>query len=182
MAGVRRPTWPVVVGDDSAFVDRMGALRALMKDAFGPRFSDEDWQHTFGGWRILVIAGDDVIGHAAVVPRSIRIDGRECRAGYVEGVAIASTRQGQGIGRAVMADVAGVLAAQFELGVLSTSRQVFYARQGWQRWEGPSWVLEGDTRRRTPEEDAGLMVLLPAETPIDVRTDIECESRPGDDW
>ena len=60
--------------------------------AFPGNFSPEDWEHTFGGERVLVLDGDVLVGHLAVVPRRIRVAARWYDAGYVEGVAVLPER------------------------------------------------------------------------------------------
>jgi aminoglycoside 2'-N-acetyltransferase I len=71
----------------------------------------------------------------------------------------------------------------FELGGLSTAHHHFYERLGWERWQGPTYVRDGDDVIRTEEEDDGVMVLRfgPSAT-IDLTAPITCEARPGDDW
>ena len=71
----------------------------------------------------------------------------------------------------------------FEMGALSTGRQDFYARIGWERWAGPSFVRQGAEEIRTEGDDGGLMVLRfgPSEG-IDLAAPISCEHRNGDVW
>jgi hypothetical protein len=66
---------------------------------------------------------------------------------------------------------------------LSTSRQSFYARLGWERWRGPSYVRHGEQLIRTADEDAGLMVLRAGASAGPALTaSITCDARRGDDW
>jgi aminoglycoside 2'-N-acetyltransferase I len=159
--------------------DRLARVRALLLDAFGGEFSDDDWAHALGGWHVL--AGEEA--HAAVVERTIEVGGRALRAGYVEGVATAPALQGRGLGSSVMRCVGELLERRFDLGVLSTGSHGFYERLGWERWQGPSYVRHGDRVVRTADEDAGIMVLRCGATArLDLTQSITCESRPGDDW
>jgi aminoglycoside 2'-N-acetyltransferase I len=161
----------------------VGALRQLLWDAFEGDFSDDDWQHTLGGWHAVALDGDALVSHAAVVPRTIQAGDRAFRAGYVEGVATRPDRQREGLAAAVMAEVSTVLRARFELGVLSTSSHDFYQRLGWEHWQGPTFVRAGGQLVRTEDEDDGIMVLRfgPSQE-ADVTAPISCESRTGDDW
>jgi aminoglycoside 2'-N-acetyltransferase I len=82
-----------------------------------------------------------------------------------------------------MGAVGGHVRARYDLGGLSTGSPAFYARLGWLRWEGPTWVEGPDGRVRTPEDDGGVMVLPTAQLPEpDRSTDITCRWRSGDVW
>jgi aminoglycoside 2'-N-acetyltransferase I len=159
------------------------ACAALVLESFGSRFTDDDWQHAAGGWRVIATEGEAFVGHAAVVPRRLRIGDRDLAAGYVEAVATRVGRHGQGIGTALMKSVNDVIAAHFDLGALSTSRHSFYAGLGWERWRGPAYVRDGEQLIRTADEDAGLMVLRVNDSAgIDLSASITCDARSGDDW
>ena len=72
------------------------ALRRLLFGAFGGRFEEHDWEHTLGGVHVLAVEDDDqVVAHAAVVPRVLSTGGGELRTGYVEGVATRADRRGR---------------------------------------------------------------------------------------
>ncbi len=150
-------------------------------------FTVDDWQHTCGGVRVLLFDGDELVAHAAVVPRAIDLgdDGaaRTYAAGYVEGVAVIPSRQHAGLGTIVMDVTNEALRAGFELGVLSTSSWSFYERLGWERWQGPSYVVRSGIRTRTPDEDHGLLVLrCDASKHLDPAAAITSWERVGDDW
>ncbi|MFL6139323.1 MAG: GNAT family N-acetyltransferase [Frankiaceae bacterium] len=162
---------------------RLAQVRALLDAAFGDGFSAEDWEHCLGGWHVLRCAGDVVVAHAAVVPRVLEIGARPVDAGYVEGVATLPGRQGHGLGTSVMRAAGELVTASFELGALSTSRHGFYARLGWLRWRGPTYVRRGTELVRTADEDDGIMVLRHASSPpIELTEPIACTERSGDDW
>ena len=173
----------LVLPDQDVARDLRRAARLLVFDAFGDRFSRDDWAHTGGGWRILLLEDDTPVGHAAVVGRRLQIGSESWEAGYVEGVATRPDRQREGIGSTVMSLVAEVVRAHFQLGALSTSHHALYRRLGWERWAGPSFVRGADALVRTPDEDSGLMVLRfgPTET-VALANGIICEPRSGDDW
>ena len=165
----------------------LAAARALMAAAWpDPEdvFSDEDWAHALGGWHALVRdEGGVIISHGSVVPRRIWIGEHLVAAGYVEAVATRPSRQGRGLGSAVMRALGGLIAERFELGVLSTDDGGFYARLGWEPWHGPTWVRRATGPERTPDDDGGLWVLRTARTAAFSGGEaIACEERPGDDW
>ena len=103
---------------------------------------------------------------------------------YVEAVAVATAQQRHGLGTAIMRRANEIIQEQFELGALSTGKWAFYARLGWERWSGPTWVRHPDGRvERTPDEDAGIMVLRGEGTRhLDTSASITCDARAGDSW
>jgi aminoglycoside 2'-N-acetyltransferase I len=127
---------------------------------------------------------EGVVAHASVVPRMLDVGGRRLRAGYVEAVAVRPALQRRGFGTAVMRALAAEIARDYELGVLSSGMWPFYERLGWKRWQGPTWVRQGDGRRdRTPDDDDGIMFLpTPVTGGLDPASPITCEARAGDPW
>ncbi|MEO8107039.1 MAG: GNAT family N-acetyltransferase [Actinomycetes bacterium] len=158
-------------------------VRALLWDAFDD-FSEHDWQHALGGVHVVAIDEGHVIGHASIISRPVSIGELTESAGYLEAVAVAADHQRQGIGTVVVRAVEQVLKDTYPFGVLSTSRHRFYERLGWRRWQGPTFAVEGDQRRRTADEDDGIMVRAGnrAFAVSDLSLPIAVESRPGDDW
>ena len=180
------PTTPFsvsVVGDDLP-PTLLAAVRRMAWAAFGDGgFAEEDWQHTFGGRRVLALDGEVPVGHAAVVSRLLHVGERPVRTGYVEGVATAPDRHGTGVGSAVMSAAADIVRADHEMGALSTSRHTFYGRLGWERWLGATYVRDGANLIRTADEDDGVMVLRHGvSADVDLKADLTCEARTGDDW
>ena len=161
----------------------VGPTRDLLDRAFGGEFSDDDWDHAVGGVHAVLVDDGEVLAHASVVSRSIRVDGRWFEAGYVEAVAADPELHGHGLGSQVVDAVTDIIRDRDELGVLSTGAQRFYERLGWTRWQGTSWVVDGGGVHRTATDDDSLMVLRTGET-IDLRVDgeIACLARAGDDW
>ncbi len=136
-SGHQEPVRQLVVVPDPDLDDEVRhASRALVFEAFGDRFTRDDWDHAAGGWRAVLLDGSMVVAHAAVVPRQLTVGRSVVAAGYVEAVATRRELQGTGAGSAVMAAVAGVIGSEFEMGALSTSRTSFYARLGWESLAG----------------------------------------------
>ncbi len=162
---------------------RLKQIHALLVTAFGDTFTPEDWEHTLGGWHVTVVEAGAVVAHAAVTARTLHINNQVFRSGYVEGVATMPARQGRGLGSMVMSEATNVVRTNFELGALSTGRHGFYERLGWERWRGPTFVRRGSRVVRTPDEDAGVMVLrFGTSQTVDLAAGISCEDRRGDDW
>jgi aminoglycoside 2'-N-acetyltransferase I len=164
----------------------VGELRALFAAAWpdpDEGFDDEDWRHATGGTHVVLELEGRIVSHASVVTRWIHVDGVPIRTGYVEAVATLPAFEGRGHGSRVMTAIGAIIAEQFDLGVLGTGRHAFYERLGWERWQGPSFVLGPDGPVRSPDEDDGVMVRrTPSSPPIDPTAPIACEWRPGDAW
>lgn len=195
MTGDRRP--PATTGaparvrqvaTDELSEAELAEIRALMGVAFGDdpeeAFTDDDWAHALGGLHVLVEVDGRIVAHAALVERELRVGGRAVRTGYVEAVATAPERQGEGFGSRAMAVIGAEIQERFELGALGTGAFRFYERLGWRRWPGPSQVrLPDGTIERSPEDDGFLMILeTPRSGTMDDRPPIECDWRPGDAW
>jgi aminoglycoside 2'-N-acetyltransferase I len=147
-------------------------------------FTQHDLDHALGGRHFLAEADGRVVAHAAVVPRTLEVDGRSLRTGYVEAVATLPPFRRRGIASRLVKAANAHIAAAYELGALSTGGHAFYERLGWRRWPGTTWVREPDgTCTRTPEEDAGIMVFAgPASPRIMSAERLTCGWRPGDVW
>ena len=163
------------------------AIREMLENAFGTdeedRFTTDDWEHALGGVHFVLDLDDEIIAHAAVVEREIHVDGRPLRTGYVEAVATAPDRQGNGFGSLVMADVTSYIRERLELGALGTGRHRFYERLGWLTWTGPLFVRTTDGTHRTPDEEGYLLVLSTSSSPrLDLTGTLSCDWRPGDVW
>jgi aminoglycoside 2'-N-acetyltransferase I len=158
-------------------------VRQLCLVAFHGRFDDDDWQHGLGGHHFILQREGRVISHAAVVPRVLVVAGMELAGGYVESVATVPSQQREGLGSQVVSAARDLIRARFAVGALSTGSQSFYERLGWQRWRGPTFVIESGQRVRTPDEDDAVMVLrCAASADIELTSEIACFARAGDDW
>jgi aminoglycoside 2'-N-acetyltransferase I len=164
--------------------DEREAIRRLLEQAFDGNFTQDDWDHALGGWHALVQPADSILAHASVVERRIFIGSRPFRSGYVEAVAVQRRDRRRGLGTAVMTAIDEIIRREFELGVLSSGHPHFYERLGWERWRGPTYVRGMDgRRRRTADEDDGIMVLrCAASRAVDPAAPIMCEERRGDVW
>ena len=158
-------------------------VHSLLWTAFADEFSDEDFENAFGGEHVLARDGGELVAHAAVVPRELVVRGRSVRAGYVEAVATLPARHGEQLGSRVMRLLDTGIEEGYELGALLTGRHSFYERLGWERWRGPSYVIEDGTWTRTADDDDGLMVLrFGSSADVDLASPIACHARPGDAW
>ena len=162
---------------------RLAELRTLLFTAFTDDFTEDDWEHALGGVHVLAVDAGEIVGHAAVVSRTLWVGDRPFPTGYVEGVAIDPSRHGSGLGSRVIADANEVVRTGYEMGGLAASRWSFYGRAGWERWAGPTYVLRGGARLRTPDDDELIMVLrFGPSAAVDLSDPITCDDRSGDVW
>ena len=158
-------------------------IRRLLDAAFDGEVTEEDWDHVLGGWHMTWTEAGEIVGYAAIVPRTLEVGDKTFDTGYVEVVAVRPNRQGTGIGTRMMAAANDLIRAEYQLGALSTGAHGFYAKSGWERWRGPIYVHTQNGLTRTPEEDGGIMVLRfgPSQD-LEMTISIACAERPGDDW
>ncbi|HYA44982.1 MAG TPA: GNAT family N-acetyltransferase [Acidimicrobiales bacterium] len=174
-----------VVMTDELSAEAMQELRRLFFSAFDDGFDELDWAHGLGGHHVVVRDRTTgvIVGHASVVPREVLVGGKQIHTGYVEAVSTLPTRQRQGIGRLVMAEVARVLQGHFEMGALATGVVDFYRRLGWEEWTGPISAYDEEGVHPTPEEEGAVLVLrFGSSTDIELSLPISAPARPGDDW
>jgi len=89
-----------------------------------------------------------------------------------------------------MTAVAHLVAADYELGALSSGQHRFYARLGWEPWTGPTFhapagadLLASEAWVRPPDEDGGIMILRgPSAPDLDLTSSLACDWRAGDVW
>lgn len=174
------------LASDELHPEQVAALRGLFDAAWGSdpeMFSEEDWDHAFGGLHFILEESETIVTHASVVERELHTSGHRLAAGYVEAVATQPTHQGRGYGSAVMREVNEYIDHTFQLGALGTGRLAFYARLGWVVWKGPTFVRRDSGLVRTAEEDGNVLVrLTPTSPPLDLSEPISCDWRPGDVW
>ena len=170
------------ISDHQLTATQHHAIRALLDAAFDCEFSDEDNAHACGGVRVIASDGDQIVGHAALIARTVTIAGTPYTVGYVEGVAVAPARQGQGIGAQIMRQITDMAQRDFVVAMLSTGEIDFYAKFGWQRFVGESFVDDHGTISRTAAEDEGLMLITPLSHLNQPGVAWVCDWRTGDVW
>ncbi len=160
-------------------------IRMLLDAAFEGDFSDADWQNSCGGWRILGFQGGRLVAHAALVGRSMLVDGQLAEVGYAEAIAVDPDYQGRGIGLRLIPAVNQLATAHFELSMLSTNEHEFYARTGWTRFTGKSYVAKDAftwDSQRSADDDGSLMFLTRPVESTAGPLQVVCQPRSGDAW
>jgi aminoglycoside 2'-N-acetyltransferase I len=161
-------------------------LRRMMTAAFEHKngtFDDADWDHATGGVHVLVEDGTEILSHGSVIERRLEIGGLPVRTGYVEAVATWPVHQHRGYATRLMREIADLIQADYALGALGTGVAGFYEPLGWERWLGPTSVRTPRGIERTPDDDAGIMILRTKASPaLDLGAPIVCDWREGDVW
>ncbi|AOR37057.1 aminoglycoside 2'-N-acetyltransferase [Streptomyces fodineus] len=160
----------------------LDAARALLDEAFGGGFSEQDWEHGLGGMHVLLQDRAGLAAHGSVVMRRIRHRGRWLRAGYVEAVAVRPDARRTGLGGRVMGELERVIDRAYDLGALSASEAgaPLYTARGWQRWGGRVHALSPDGIVRLPEEEGDMYVRPALAGPLDPAAELVLDWRDGD--
>ena len=138
---------------------------------------------------VHVLARDEhgvLVSHAEWVTRWLQPAGHPIlRTAYVEAVATRPGHQGQGLATAVLRRINEVVAADssWDLAALSPSDPAFYARAGWELWQGPLAIRRGDRLEPTSPDERVMILRLPR-TPATVVTTalLTAEWRVGELW
>ncbi|MEZ4557442.1 MAG: GNAT family N-acetyltransferase [Caldilineaceae bacterium] len=177
-------------------------LRTIPARHLDPRKSDEilalcsaAYEEDFGQYADLfsdpihVLAEEDgrLVSHALWIERILEADHRlQLRTAYVEAVATLPALQGRGYGSAVMRALGAAIQDGYDLAALSPSDPAFYARFGWELWQGPLLVRTGAGTEAAGEEAAGeeeaMILRLPATPPLDLTWSLSVEWRPIEPW
>jgi aminoglycoside 2'-N-acetyltransferase I len=157
------------------------ALRALLDLAYGGDITDHDLEHALGGAHVVAHEGALLVGHVALVERTLWLGVEPRRVGYVEALAVHPAHQRRGLGDALMEAIEAQL-PRFEFLALSTSEagRRLYERRGWRQWRGPTFAALATGRERTPDDDGGVYVF--ARQPLDLDAALTCDERLGDAW
>jgi|WetSurMetagenome_2_1015567.scaffolds.fasta_scaffold522060_1 aminoglycoside 2'-N-acetyltransferase I len=130
---------------------------------------------------VLGYAGERLVAHALWLTRRLRVGaGPWLEAAYVEGVATHADFRRQGYGSAVMRRLQGEISG-FDLGALSPSQAGWYERLGWERWQGPLFIIKDDVAEATADECV-LIYRTPKTGALDRTAPLTGEWRPFELW
>jgi aminoglycoside 2'-N-acetyltransferase I len=160
---------------------QLGDLRAFLDEAFDGDFSDEDFEHSFGGTHFAILADGQLIAHGSVVLRQISFDGQVYPTGYVEAMAVGHEWRGRGVGSKLLAELTDFCRSNFAVAMLSTGSHAFYEKHGWRRFHGESYLATESGVVRTEDDDDELMVLTSLQN-ILAADRVTCDFRSGDVW
>lgn len=144
-------------------------MRAAIVQVCRTAHQEDDFLHLFtyipaGGLHVLAYWEQELVSHAVVTGRWLQPEGLPLlRTAYVDAVATLPAYQGHGIGSRLMQHLVTRL-AEFELACLETEQLAFYARLGWEAWQGPLAGRRNGKLLPTPEQQ-GIMIFRLARTP-----------------
>jgi aminoglycoside 2'-N-acetyltransferase I len=122
-----------------------------------------------------------LVSHALWVTRWLQAgDAPPLRTAYVEAVATEPAYQRRGFATAVMREIAHAI-GDCDLGGLSPSDPSFYARIGWELWQGPLSIRAASGLIPTPS-DRVMILRLPWTPPLDLTSPLSAEWRDGELW
>jgi aminoglycoside 2'-N-acetyltransferase I len=71
---------------------------------------------------------------------------------------------------------------EYELGALSPSYSGFYARLGWELWQGALFIRTAERLEPTPEDEEVMILRLPQTPALDLHASLSAEWRNGELW
>jgi aminoglycoside 2'-N-acetyltransferase I len=162
----------------------LGRVRVFLDTAFDGGLGNDGWSHALGGLHVLATVDGDLVGHAAVVGRSVAVADVPLRTGYVEAVATATAYRRQGVATAVMTEAERLVTGGCELGALASSAagRDLYTARGWLPWQGELAALTPDGLVPTPDEAVFVRPTPATPAPLDTAGRLVCDWRRGDLW
>lgn len=147
---------------------------------------EETFDHLFdslpNSTHIIARLENEIVSHAAWVTRWLQPDGLpELRTAYIEAVATLPRYQGQGYGSAVMRNLVPLI-NDYELGALSPSYSAFYARLGWELWQGSLFIRTAEGLEASPADEEVMILRLPQTPALDLHAGLSAEWRIGELW
>ncbi len=149
------------------------------------RAYEEDLAALFGtlsGTHILGFLGEALVTHAMWVTRWLQVGNEPLlRTAYVELVATEAKFRSRGFASAVMRRLAAEV-TEFDIAALSPFSQAYYARLGWQTWQGSLHIRKGPELLPTPDDEDVMILPLPNTPDLDLSHTISVEWRAGEVW
>lgn len=123
-----------------------------------------------------------LVSHALWVTRYLQAGAQPLlRTAYVELVATEPAYQRRGFAAEVMRRVAAEV-QDYDLAALSPFSAAYYARLGWEAWQGPLFIRAEAGRLPTPEDEEVMILRLPRTPALDLRQPLSAEWRAGELW
>lgn len=173
-------TISVVPGDRLRPAQR-SAVKALCDEAYEMDF--EPFLASFSG-PVHVLAWEDgqLVSHALWVTRWLQIgEDLPLRTAYVEAVATAQAARGRGLATRVMQASAEAV-QDYDVAALSPSDDAFYARLGWELWQGPLFERTNDGLVASPDDEEVMIYRLQNTPALDLHRPISIEWRELEVW
>jgi GNAT superfamily N-acetyltransferase len=131
---------------------------------------------------VLGYADGQLVAHALWLDRPLRVgDGPWLNSAYVEGVATHAGYRQRGYGSAVMRRLQTGIAS-YDLGALSPAVPEWYAKLGWEGWQGPLWIEQDGALEATPDDEMVLIYRTPRTPRLDLTASLTAPWRPFELW
>jgi aminoglycoside 2'-N-acetyltransferase I len=156
-------------------------ILALCTQAYGRDYSPylkmfKEPVHVLGRY------GGKLVSHALWITRWLQIGKSPVlRTAYIEAVATAPEYRNRGFAAEIMRRAAGEI-IDFDIGALATGSHGFYARLGWQAWEGQLFLRTDKGLVPTPDEHGVMVLPLPETPPFDIYAPLSIEWREIEPW
>lgn len=152
----------------------------LLQHVYGDDYTQADFACALGGLHFLLYEEHRLVGHVALIQRSIAVDGIPYKVGYVESMGILPNHQRKGLGMKLMAAVNDVIETVYEFGALSPSEEGvgLYLKSGWEKISGPFYEYNESGIAMSDEAD---VMVYPAEV-VAGGSQLVCDYRKGDAW
>jgi aminoglycoside 2'-N-acetyltransferase I len=135
-----------------------------------------------GGRHVLGYRGGEVVSHAVVTTRWLQPGGHGVlRTAFIDAVATLPAAQHLGCASAVMRRLAAAI-PDYEIGGLQTGIPGFYARLGWELWQGELAGRGDEGPIPTPDERGVMVLRLPSTPPLDLAAPLSIEVQPERIW
>ncbi|MDW8316885.1 MAG: GNAT family N-acetyltransferase [Anaerolineae bacterium] len=103
------------------------------------------------------------------------------RTAYVEAVATHPAWRRRGFAVAVMRRLVAEV-QDFDLAALSPADGSYYARLGWEAWQGPLFIRTQEGLQPSPDDEEVMIFRLPRTPPLDLTQPLSAEWREGELW
>lgn len=131
---------------------------------------------------VLGYVDGQLAAHALWLDRPLRVgDGPWLCSAYVEGVATHADHRQRGYGAALMRRLQAEI-QDYHLGALSPAVPEWYARLGWERWQGPLWIEHDGALEPTPDEEIVLIYRTPRTAALELAAPLIAPWRPFELW
>jgi len=131
---------------------------------------------------VLGYVDGQLVAHALWLDRPLRIgDGPWLSSAYVEGVATHAAYRQRGYGAAVMRRLQAEIGG-YDLGALSPAVPEWYAKLGWEHWQGPLWIEQDGALEATPDDEMVLIYRTSRTPSLDLTASLTAPWRPFELW
>jgi aminoglycoside 2'-N-acetyltransferase I len=161
--------------------DEYSAILALCTQAFKRDYSPfmnafNNPTHILGRYR------GELVSHVLWITRWLQIRTSPIlQTAYIEALATDLNHRNQGFASEIMRKAVGEI-QEYDIAALSTGSQGFYARLGWQLWQGNLFIRADKGLIPTPDEHGVMVLPLPKTPPIDLNAPLSAEWRSGELW